>query len=94
MEFIAQILQEGKALPQNVIKSYDKSYKNIDIPRSENMKGLIKKSMQVFKRINNKRVYSAQNLIGIYIVFPIIIFMTLVIFEVALFCKMLMLFII
>lgn len=42
LEFIGQILQDGKALPQNVIKSYDKYYKNIDIPRSESMKGLIK----------------------------------------------------
>jgi len=42
LEFIAQILQDGKPLPQNVIKSYDKYYKNIDIPQSENMKGLIK----------------------------------------------------
>lgn len=42
LEFIAQILQEGNSLPQNVIKSYDKYYKNIDTPRSESMKGLIK----------------------------------------------------
>jgi len=42
LEFIAQILQEGKVLPQNIIKSYDKYYKNIDTPHSESMKGLIK----------------------------------------------------
>lgn len=42
LEFLAEILQEGKALPQNIITSYDKYYKNIEIPRSENMKGLIK----------------------------------------------------
>ncbi|MFA7658956.1 MAG: hypothetical protein WCY19_05950 [Candidatus Gastranaerophilaceae bacterium] len=42
LEFIAQILQTGAALPQNIIKSYDKYYKNIDTPHSESMKGLIK----------------------------------------------------
>lgn len=42
LEFIAQILQEGKSLPQNFIKSYDKYYKNINTPNSESMKGLIK----------------------------------------------------
>ena len=42
LEFIAQILQGGNALPKNVIKSYDKYYKNIDTPHSESMKGLIK----------------------------------------------------
>lgn len=42
LEFIAQILQDGNPLPKNVIKSYDKYYKNIDTPHSENMKGLIK----------------------------------------------------
>lgn len=42
LEFIAQILQDGKELPQNIIKSYDKYYKNIDTPRSDNMKGLLK----------------------------------------------------
>lgn len=42
LEFIAQILQEGDALPKNIIKSYEKYYKDIDTPRSESMKGLIK----------------------------------------------------
>lgn len=42
LEFIAQILQEGKALPQNIIKSYDKYYKNITPPHSKSMKGLLK----------------------------------------------------
>ncbi len=42
LEFIAQILQEGKALPQNIIKSYDRYYKNVKTPHSESMKGLIK----------------------------------------------------
>lgn len=42
LEFIAQILQEGNELPQNIIKSYDKYYKDIDTPHSENVKGLLK----------------------------------------------------
>lgn len=42
LEFIAQILQNGDALPQNIIKNYDKYYKNIDAPRSKSMKGLLK----------------------------------------------------
>lgn len=42
LEFIAQILQKGDSLPQNIIKSYDKYYKNIDIPNSPGMKGLLK----------------------------------------------------
>lgn len=42
LEFIAQILQTGDALPQNIIKSYDKYYKNINTPHSKSMKGLIK----------------------------------------------------
>lgn len=42
LEFIAQTLQEGNALPQNIIKSYDKYYKNMGTPHSENMKGLLK----------------------------------------------------
>lgn len=42
LEFIAEILQEGNSLPKNVIKSYDKYYKNINTPHSESMKGLIK----------------------------------------------------
>lgn len=42
LEFIAQILQDGNALPENIIKSYDKYYKNISLPYSDSMKGLIK----------------------------------------------------
>ena len=42
LEFIAQILQEGNALPKNIIKSYDKYYKGITTPHSESMKGLLK----------------------------------------------------
>jgi len=42
LEFIAQILQDGKALPKNIIKSYDKYYKNISTPHSESMEGLLK----------------------------------------------------
>lgn len=42
LEFIAQILQSGEALPQNVIKGYDKYYKDIETPHSGSMKGLIK----------------------------------------------------
>lgn len=42
LEFIAQTLQDGNALPQNIIKSYDKYYKNATTPSSESMKGLIK----------------------------------------------------
>lgn len=42
LEFIAQILHTGKPLPQNIIKSYDKYYKNINTPHSNSMKGLIK----------------------------------------------------
>lgn len=42
LEFIAQILQEGKPLPKNVIKSYNKYYKDAYIPHSESMKGLVK----------------------------------------------------
>lgn len=41
LEFIAQTLQEGNALPQNIIKSYDRYYKNAVMPSSESMKGLI-----------------------------------------------------
>jgi len=42
LEFIAQILQIGNALPKNIIKSYDKYYKDVSTPHSESMKGLIK----------------------------------------------------
>lgn len=42
LEFIAQILHTGNPLPQNIIKSYEKYYKNANIPRSETMISLIK----------------------------------------------------
>lgn len=42
LEFIAQILQDGHALPKNIIKEYDKYYKNFELPNSESMKGLLK----------------------------------------------------
>lgn len=42
LEFIAQILQKGDPLPENMIKSYEKYYKNISTPTSESMKGLLK----------------------------------------------------
>lgn len=42
LEFIAQILQTGDALPKNIIESYNKYYKDANIPHSESMKGLIK----------------------------------------------------
>lgn len=42
LEFIAQILQEGKSLPQNIIKSYDKYYKDIELPNSKSIKGFLK----------------------------------------------------
>jgi len=42
LEFIAQVLDKGNELPKNIIKNYDKYYKNIDTPHSESMKGLIK----------------------------------------------------
>lgn len=42
LEFIAQTLQSGNSLPKNIIKEYDKYYKNIETPHSESMKGLIK----------------------------------------------------
>lgn len=42
LEFIAQILQNGEALPKNIIESYNKYYKDANTPHSESMKGLIK----------------------------------------------------
>lgn len=42
LEFIAQILQNGGALPKNIIESYNKYYKDANTPHSESMKGLIK----------------------------------------------------
>lgn len=42
LEFIAETFQKGSELPKNVIKSYDKYYKGVHMPNSENMKGLLK----------------------------------------------------
>jgi len=42
LEFIAQTLEKGESLPQNIIRSYEKFYKNIETPHSGSMKGLIK----------------------------------------------------
>lgn len=42
LEFIAQILNEGNALPENLIKNYDKYYKNIQLPNSKSLKGFLK----------------------------------------------------
>lgn len=42
LEFIAQILQNGDSLPQNIINSYNKYYKGVEMPSSGNMKGLLK----------------------------------------------------
>lgn len=41
LEFIAETLNKGNDLPKNIIKSYDKYYKNINTPTSGGMKGLI-----------------------------------------------------
>lgn len=42
LEFIAQTIQEGDALPQNIIESYNKYYKNISLPYAKNFKGFLK----------------------------------------------------
>lgn len=42
LEFVAKVLQKGEALPKNVVKNYEKYYKNIQTPRSNSMKGLMK----------------------------------------------------
>ena len=42
LEFIAQILHDGNSLPQNLIKSYDKYYKNIQLPNSGSVKGVLR----------------------------------------------------
>lgn len=43
LELLAQILQEGKELPKNIIKGYDKYYKGIQTPYSDSVKGFIKR---------------------------------------------------
>lgn len=42
LEFLAEIMQTGDPLPQNIIKSYEKYYKNVELPHTENMKGVLK----------------------------------------------------
>lgn len=42
LEFIAQTMQEGGVLPQNIINSYDKYYKTISLPYAKTLKGLLK----------------------------------------------------
>lgn len=42
LEFIAQILHDGNSLPQNLIKSYNKYYKETQIPHSKNVKGFLR----------------------------------------------------
>lgn len=42
LEFIAQIMQTGEALPKNLIASYNEYYKDANTPHSKSMKGLIK----------------------------------------------------
>lgn len=42
LEFLAQTLEKGSDLPDNIIRSYEKFYKNIETPHSDSMKGLIK----------------------------------------------------
>lgn len=42
LELLANTLENGDALPINLIKSYQKYYKDAVVPHSESMKGLIK----------------------------------------------------
>lgn len=41
LEFIAYILQNGEKLPDNIISSYEKYYKDTNITVSKGMKGLL-----------------------------------------------------
>ena len=43
LELIAETFQKGDPLPKNIIKSYDKYYKDTLLPNSKSMKGLIKR---------------------------------------------------
>lgn len=43
LEFIAQILQNGDALPENVIKSYNKYYKDTYVNYSDSVKGFLRR---------------------------------------------------
>ena len=42
LEFIANVLQAGEDLPNNIIRSYEKYYKGANTPISAGMKGLLK----------------------------------------------------
>lgn len=42
LEFIAQTLEKGDDLPENIIRSYKKYYKSIDIPHTGKFKGILK----------------------------------------------------
>lgn len=42
LEFIAQILEKGENLPENIIKSYKKYYKDANLPQNNGMKGFLK----------------------------------------------------
>lgn len=42
LEFIAETLQNGNELPKNMIKSYEKYYKNIELPRSKSFESLLR----------------------------------------------------
>jgi hypothetical protein len=42
LEFIAEVFQKGEVLPENIIRSYNKYYKDATTPQSSGMKGLIK----------------------------------------------------
>ncbi len=43
LEFIAQTLQEGNELPKNIIKGYDKYYKDISVKYSDSMRNIIRR---------------------------------------------------
>ena len=42
LEFIAQILEQGEDIPENIIKSYEKYYPCANIPHENNTKGFLK----------------------------------------------------
>jgi len=42
LEFIAYILDKGDELPDNIIRSYDKYYKDAKTPASDSVKGLLR----------------------------------------------------
>lgn len=43
LEFLAQTLDKGQELPQNIIKNYNKYYKDISVKYSEGLKDLVKR---------------------------------------------------